>query len=78
MTATQTPARERRSLPERPCGVCLQGVYATRLETDAYSGSGGLAKLGVTSAEPDVLWHVEACDHCGHVQVFRRDWRREV
>ena len=76
MTATQIPVRERRSQPERTCGVCFEGVYLTRLETDGYSGPGTLRRLGLTSGDMDVIWHIEACNHCGHVQVFRRDWRR--
>jgi hypothetical protein len=76
MAATQTPIGERRSQPERTCDVCLEGVYVTKLETDGYSGPGTLRRLGLTSGEMDVVWHVEACSNCGHVQVFRRDWRR--
>jgi hypothetical protein len=60
MTATHKPTAERRSMPERVCSVCLQGVYVTKKETDDQSGE---------------AWHVEACTRCGHVQVFRRDWR---
>lgn len=75
MAATQQPAGERRSMPERVCSVCLMGTYTTRLETDNYSGEGALRHFGVTNGDRDVTWHVEACTHCGHVQVFRRDWR---
>ena len=74
MTSTQRPIGERRSMPDRVCHVCLQGSYVTRLETDAVSGPGTLRRLGITDPG-DVAWHVEACDHCGHVQAFRRDWR---
>ena len=65
---------ERRSLPERPCIVCLQGVYVTRMETDSIAGSGGLQRFGIDPSERHVEWHVESCNHCGHVQIFRRDW----
>jgi hypothetical protein len=74
MTVRETTPAERRSQPERLCTICLQGVYVTRLETDAESGPGMLHRFGLTNVG-DVTWHVEACDHCGHVQVFRRDWR---
>lgn len=74
MTARQTSTGERRSQPERLCTMCLQGVYVTRLETDADSGDGGLQRFGFANAAR-VTWHVEACNRCGHVQVFRRDWR---
>ena len=73
MATTQAPVRERRSQPERTCGVCFEGVYITKLETDGYSGPGTLRRLGLTSGDMDIIWHVEACNHCGHVQVFRRD-----
>jgi hypothetical protein len=76
MAVTQRPIGERRSQPERTCGVCLEGTYITKLETDGYSGPGTLRRLGLTSGDMDIIWHVEACSHCGHVQVFRRDWRR--
>ncbi|MCZ6915548.1 MAG: hypothetical protein O7I93_02125 [Gemmatimonadetes bacterium] len=66
---------ERRSSPERGCEVCLKGVYVTRLETDSSSGAGALRQLGIDTSEQDVLWHVEGCNHCGHVLIFRRDWR---
>jgi hypothetical protein len=57
---------DRRSNPERTCIVCLQGQYVARIERD-------------TSVEEgkDVMrmpWHIEACNRCGHVQIFRRDW----
>lgn len=74
MTASKTSVRERRSQPERVCTTCLQGVYVTRFETDAESGPGSLQRFGFTNSS-DVTWHVEACNRCGHVQVFRRDWR---
>jgi hypothetical protein len=76
MAIAQTPVAERRSMPERTCAVCLEGVYVTKLETDGYSGPSTLRRMGLTSGGMDVLWHVEACNRCGHVQVFRRDWRR--
>ncbi len=66
---------ERRSSPERGCEVCLKGVYVTRSETDSYSGGGPVERIGIDSPERDVLWHVEGCNHCGHVLIFRRDWR---
>ena len=58
--------KDRRSNPERICIVCLQGNYVVRIPTD-------------TTVEPgqDVMrmpWHIEACNCCGHVQIFRRDW----
>ncbi len=68
---------ERRSMPDRTCIVCLDGVYVTRLETDSYAGRGSLSRFGVDSSSVDVLWHVEACNNCGHVLIFRRDWRDE-
>jgi hypothetical protein len=57
---------DRRSNPERTCIVCLQGQYVVRIERDA-------------TAEPGkdrmrMPWHIEACNCCGHVQIFRRDW----
>lgn len=75
MTADPKPRRERRSSPNRHCEICLEGVYITRLETDSYGGPGMLRRVGITGSEQDVLWHVEGCNHCGHVQIFRRDWR---
>ncbi len=77
MAATQTPVGERRSMPERPCNVCLEGVYVTRMQTDSYGGPGTLKRMGLVTSDQDVTWHVEACNRCGHVQVFRRDWRRQ-
>ncbi len=68
--------KERRSLPDRPCGVCARGVYVTKMETDSYAGRGVLQRFGVDSREEGLLWRVEACDRCGHVQIFRQDWRR--
>ena len=67
---------ERRSSPERGCEVCLNGVYVTRLETDSNSGVGPLERIGMDTSEQGVLWHVEGCNHCGHVLIFRRDWRK--
>ncbi len=46
--------------------VCLEGVYVVRDETD-YRPPGGAKSL----------WHIEACNKCGHVQFFRRDWRKD-
>lgn len=74
MTASKTSVRERRSQPDRVCATCMQGVYVTRLEADEQSGAGSLQRFGLTNSG-DVTWHVEACNRCGHVQVFRRDWR---
>ncbi len=74
MSAAQQPIVERRSTPVRTCGVCLEGVYVTRLETDAYAGPGTLRRVGIQSAKREVLWHVESCSSCGHVQIFRRDF----
>lgn len=54
-------------MPERPCIVCLEGEYVTRFEGDAD---------GIVTTEPNVTWHVEACTKCGHVQLFRYDWRQ--
>ena len=65
---------ERRSEPERVCTVCLQGEYVTRMETDSMAGRGGLQRFGIDPSERHVEWHVESCNHCGHVQIFRRDW----
>lgn len=81
MSVSQQPVAERkaerRSMPDRTCIVCLDGVYVTRLETDSYAGRGSLSRFGVDSSSVDVLWHVEACNNCGHVLIFRRDWRDE-
>ena len=76
MSAAQQPTVERRSTPVRTCGVCVDGVYVTRLETDAYAGPGALRRVGIHSVEREVLWHVESCSSCGHVQIFRRDFAR--
>jgi len=57
---------DRRSQPDRVCMVCLEGVYVVRDESD-YRPPGGARSL----------WHIEACNRCGHVQFFRRDWREE-
>ncbi len=65
---------ERRSLPDRRCTVCLLGVYVTQMETDSIAGHGGLQRFGIDPSGQHVEWHVEACNHCGHVQIFRRDW----
>ena len=78
MSVVQPPTVERRYSAERTCGVCLEGVYATRLETDAYAGPGMLRRVGIQSEEREVLWHVESCNNCGHVQIFRRDFVRET
>jgi hypothetical protein len=75
MAVTQIPIGERRSMPERSCAVCLEGVYITRMQTDGYSGPGTLKRFGLMTGDQDITWHVEACSRCGHVQVFRRDWR---
>lgn len=56
---------DRRSQPDRVCMVCLEGVYVAREERD-YRPPGGSKSL----------WHIEACNKCGHVQFFRRDWRK--
>jgi hypothetical protein len=56
---------DRRSQPDRVCIVCLEGVYAVRHESDYRPPDG-----------PKSLWHIEACTKCGHVQFFRRDWRK--
>ncbi len=66
MAASESSNAERRSMPERPCIVCLEGEYVTRFEADAD---------GILTKEPNVTWHVEACTRCGHVQLFRYDWR---
>ncbi len=77
MTASSRPSTERRSAARRRCSACLEGVYETRLETDAHAGPGSLTRVGVDETEQDVAWHVEACSRCGHVQIFRRDWRSD-
>ncbi len=76
MSVVQQPIVERRSTAVRTCGVCLDGVYVMRLETDAYAGPGVLRRVGIQTEEKDVLWHVESCSSCGHVQIFRRDFVR--
>ncbi len=78
MSVVQRPTVERRSTPVRTCGVCMDGVYVTRLETDAYAGPGVLQRVGIQSEEREVSWHVESCSSCGHVQIFRRDFVRET
>ena len=78
MSVVQQPTVERRSTAVRTCSVCLDGVYVTRLETDAYAGPGMLRRVGIQTEERDVLWHVESCSSCGHVQIFRRDFVRET
>ncbi len=75
MTAVDRMSTERRSGPERTCIVCMQGVYVTKLETDATSGPGRLTRIGLQKREEGVLWHVEACSKCGHVLIFRREWK---
>ena len=67
---------ERRSSPERGCEVCLKGVYQTRLETDSHSEEGVLRRFGIETSGEEVMWHIEGCNHCGHVLIFRRDWRK--
>ncbi len=76
MSEVQQPTVERRSAAVRTCGVCLNGVYVKRLETDAYAGPGMLQRVGIQSEEKEVLWHVESCSSCGHVQIFTRDFVR--
>jgi hypothetical protein len=73
MTATDQTASERRSGPERTCIVCMEGVYITKLESDATSGPGRLTRYGLQKREAGVLWHVESCSNCGHVLIFRRE-----
>jgi len=58
------PTRDRRSDSDRVCIVCLQGYYVTRDATDY--------RRDDPESSP---WHIEACNNCGHVQFFRRDWR---
>jgi hypothetical protein len=58
-------AKDRRSVPERVCVVCLEGEYVVRSQEDFHQ-----------SDAPRSNWHIEACTNCGHVQFFRRDWRR--
>ena len=73
MPVVHQPTVERRSMSVRTCSVCMDGVYVTRLETDAYAGPGALRRVGIDSSEAGILWHVESCERCGHVQIFRRD-----
>ena len=61
---------DRRSNPERTCIVCLQGNYVTRVERDTTIQPG--------QANMRMPWHIEACNKCGHVQIFRRDWSEEA
>ncbi len=65
MAQAVQPIRERRSDSDRVCIVCLQGRYVTREAHDYRRGD-----------PENSPWHVEACSNCGHVQLFRRDWRR--
>jgi len=59
------PPRDRRSDSERVCIVCLQGYYVTRDPAE------------YRPDDPEKSpWHIEACNNCGHVQFFRRDWRK--
>ena len=58
--------KDRRSHPERTCMVCLQGAYVVRIETDT--------TIDPESEKMNMPWHIEACNRCGHVQIFRRDW----
>lgn len=64
MSQQDHPVRDRRSNPDRTCSVCLQGRYVTRSGHEFSKGGGDKTP-----------WHVEACSYCGHVQLFRRDWR---
>ncbi len=57
---------DRRSNPERTCVVCLQGRYVVRIERDT--------TVDPENGEMRMPWHIEACNRCGHVQIFRRDW----
>ncbi len=75
MTAVNPETSERRSGPERTCIVCMEGVYVTKLESDAASGPGRLTRYGLQKREEGVMWHVEACSRCGHVLIFRREWK---
>ncbi len=76
MPMPQPRTVERRSMPARTCGVCLDGVYVTRQETDANTGAGALQEIGIGLNEEHVQWHIESCDHCGHVQMFVRSRTR--
>ena len=65
MAESVPPTRDRRSDSDRGCIVCLQGYYVTRDATD------------YRKHDPENSpWHIEACNKCGHVQFFRRDWRK--
>lgn len=46
----------------RQCVICVQGIHATRMETDACAGRGWLREFGVLSGEESVLW---LCDNSG-------------
>jgi hypothetical protein len=64
MAQAVPPVEDRRSDSDRICVVCLQGYYVTRAAED------------YREKDPERSpWHVEACTNCGHVQLFRRDWR---
>lgn len=65
-TSDRRKSGDRRSQSDRVCLVCLEGVYVVRHERDYRPPGGGKS-----------LWHIEACNKCGHVQFFRRDWRKE-
>jgi len=58
---------DRRSNPERTCIVCLQGQYIVQVQRDA--------TVDPATGKVRMPWHIEACNRCGHVQIFRRDWR---
>jgi len=60
-------AKDRRSNPERICIVCLQGQYVMRIPRDT--------DIDPEKDEMRMPWHIEACNRCGHVQIFRRDWK---
>jgi hypothetical protein len=65
LTNDRREARDRRSQPDRVCIVCLEGVYTVRDQRDYTVPEGRKSS-----------WHIEACTKCGHVQFFRRDWRK--
>ena len=65
MSETELSDRDRRSDSDRVCVVCLQGHYVTRDASDYRKGD-----------PENSPWHIEACNKCGHVQMFRRDWRK--
>jgi hypothetical protein len=46
--------------------VCLQGSYVVQIQTDT--------TIQPESDKMKMPWHIEACNRCGHVQIFRRDW----